>query len=272
MRRIQLVSFGGVCVVVLTLYLLLGGMESRGQIAPAMDGSSLLSSKLNSAVWTERETAVGQIVASQNGLKDPVVVKNVTDLLDRETQLVYDLLRQGTSSSEKYGEGFSEYYSFLLGTVFEHADLRDPHVLTILAKSSYNDDSSYAMQLADAGGVQMVPIARELLKSDLSPTRWNGVELLSRLYEKKETIGMTAQLAQSVKQAIVQGTEDSDDVTRIKAVKALGRIGTRDDISLIQKIATTDPQVKVGSNGVKKYYVREEAVKAISQIQARLPK
>ena len=138
-----------------------------------------------------------------------------------------------------------------------------PQKPNVLAYSSYNPDSGFAMNLADNGGAILVPIALELIKSDESFDRWDALSLLGRLYEKRTTHQLPAATVQTIKQTIVNATTHREITTRRWAVRVLGQIGTVDDVALLQRIAATD-----GDTGPR-FSVREEAVKAIETIRQR---
>src|SRR5438034_1452551 len=125
-----------------------------------------LTRKLHSENWMEREEAVQRIAAIPDATKSSTVVQELVDLLDRENRLIRNLFKQGTGVSAKYGEGFGEYVSYILDILMKSGNLRDTRTLEVLAYSSYNPDSGFAMNLADNGGAILVPIALELIKSD----------------------------------------------------------------------------------------------------------
>ncbi len=222
-----------------------------------------LTRKLHSENWMERGEAVHRIAAIPDATKSSTVVQELVDLLDRENRLIRNLFKQGTGVSTKYGEGFGEYVSYILDILMKSGNLRDTRTLEVLAYSSYNPDSGFAMNLADNGGAILVPIALELIKSDESFDRWDALSLLGRLYEKRTTHQLPAATVQTIKQTIVNATTHREITTRRWAVRVLGQIGTLDDVALLQRIAATD-----GDTGPR-FSVREEAVKAIETIRQR---
>jgi hypothetical protein len=222
-----------------------------------------LTRKLHSENWMEREEAVHRIAAIPDATKSSTVVQELVDLLDRENRLIRNLFKQGTGVSTKYGEGFGEYVSYILDILMKSGNLRDTRTLEVLAYSSYNPDSGFAMNLADNGGAILVQIALELIKSDESFDRWDALSLLGRLYEKRTTHQLPAATVQTIKQTIVNATTHREITTRRWAVRVLGQIGTLDDVALLQRIAATD-----GDAGPR-FSVWEEAVKAIETIRQR---
>jgi len=222
-----------------------------------------LTRKLHSENWMERGEAMHRIAAIPDATKSSTVVQELVDLLDRENRLIRNLFKQGTGVSTKYGEGFGEYVSYILDILMKSGNLRDTRTLEVLAYSSYNPDSGFAMNLADNGGAILVPVALELIKSDESFDRWDALSLLGRLYEKRTTHQLPAATVQTIKQTIVNATTHREITTRRWAVRVLGQIGTLDDVALLQRIAETD-----GDTGPR-FSVREEAVKAIETIRQR---
>jgi hypothetical protein len=216
-----------------------------------------LLQKLHAASEGERMTAVLKLSAIPDALKTPRVVKELVDLLERENAYIRERSKAGTG----VGEGYGEYVSVLLDIVFKAANLQDSHTLEVLAGSSYNDDSRFAKELADAGGIRLIPIALELLKADEAFDRWDGVGLLARLYEQRDFHQMDVRTSQSLKQAIIDTTKDSDVSMRMTAVRYLGQIGSASDLALLQQISESD----------KEPVVRQYAIRAMDSIRKRTP-
>ena len=176
--------------------------------------------------------------------------------------------RRGVGTSNEYGEGYGGYYAALLGTLIKIVDFKNSRTLEILSQGSYNPDSPFAQKLAESGEL-VVPIAFQLLQSDIGPKRWNAVSLLGMVYEKRRDHNLPEATAERIKHAIVKtATDDSNSVARQIAVTFLGRIGTTADISLLERIARVDP-TSYQRGPELKYPVREAAVVAINAIRDR---
>jgi len=115
----------------------------------------------------------------------------------------------------------------------------------------------------------IVPIALELLKSDIGPKRWNAVGILGMVYEKRQINHLSEQAAQRIKQTMIGiSTNDKESVTRTTAVSILGKIGTTADIPLLENIAKSDSATYKRGEKLR-YPVREAAAEAITAIRSR---
>jgi hypothetical protein len=229
---------------------------------------SQLFDKLVSKEWLERASAAGKLLKIPGALQSADVRAALFDLLDRENRVIEDSFRRGVGSSNEYGESYGGYYAALLGKLSEVADYKDKRTLEIFARASYNSDSPFARKLAGSGQ-PIVPIALELLKSDLGWKREHAIAILGMVYERRQVHRLPEQSVQLIKQTIVAtATKDSDSVTRKTAVEILGRIGTSSDLPLLETIAANDPATyKRGET--RRYNVREAAVEAIAAIRKR---
>ncbi len=171
--------------------------------------------------------------------------------------------------SVKYGEGYSEYYSTLLGAVDQIADYNDKRTLNILVHSTYNPDSPFAMKLASYGEA-VVPMLLELATSDIAPDRGNAVGVLGEILkvEKYRLTRLPAETLEQVEQALIMGTSDEDIGVRILAVRSLGKGGNKDTVQLLERVAQSDPAAIPADAGKNRYPVREEAMKAIRLIKS----
>jgi len=84
-------------------------------------------------------------------LKSPQVRRALVHTLELENQLIEDGYREGTGSSEKYGEAYSEYASWLAGTVSDFVDTNDAQGLRAITRAPFNPQSRFANQLAAFG-------------------------------------------------------------------------------------------------------------------------
>ena len=235
------------------------------------DQTKLLS-RLQSDDWQKRAAAVEKVIANRNTHRSEEVRNALIDLLDRETQLIESTLRESNGSegvSVKYGEGYSAYYSVLLGAVDQVADYNDERTLNILVHSSYNGDSPFAMKLASYGE-PVVPMLLNKANSDIAPSRGSALAVLGEILkvEKYRAIRLPADTNEQVRQSLIRGTADQDVGVRMQAVQALGKAGGNDAVQLLEKIAKSDPAaIPAHVAGENRYPVREEALKAIRLIK-----
>jgi hypothetical protein len=204
----------------------------------------------------ERLTAVEKIAASPEAMKSSRVAAELLYLLERDN--AYIRARYKASPDVGVGEAYGEYVSRLMDVVVKVSNFQDTHTLEVLAGSSYNDNSKFAIDLADAGGATLIPIAMNLLKSEFSFDKWDAIGLLARIYEKRDTHRLSVASAQSLKQTIVSATADSDESVRMTAVRYLGQIGSAEDLPLLQRIADSNSG-----------FVRDYALRAMDSIRKR---
>ena len=103
--------------MLLALVLILSlGPPARTARVTIQDQSAVtqLLNELQSPDVRRRERAFNELLRTPVVLADPVVSGAIVDLLERETRLIETTLRESKGEigvSDKYGEGFGEYYS-----------------------------------------------------------------------------------------------------------------------------------------------------------------
>jgi len=263
MTRTRLISFTGVMIIASVVFAVSQGSDNR----------NALLSQLRSNNWQERAAAAEKLIVDRDALRSDQVKIALIDLLERENQVIESTLRESNGQegvSVKYGEGFSEYYSALLGAVDQVADSSDKRTLDGLTRSAYNPDSQFALKLASYGSA-VVPTLLELANSDVGPRRASAVALLSQILkrDKMRTDHMSTDIYQQVKGVLVRGLGDDDVGVRIQAARGLGEVGDKDAIPLLERLAQNDPaSAPAAERGKKKFPVRDEAFKALSAIKA----
>jgi len=235
------VSLGLVCIAVVA-----------GQF---LNGSELLR-QLESENWQERAIAVQKLAADSDALRSGEVKSTLLNLLERENQLIESTLRQSngmTGVSATYGEGYSEYYSTLLGVVDKTADFANGRTLGILVRSAYNPDSPFGLKIASYGEPVIAPLL-ELVNSDLSTDRGKALAVLSETISQMKLRGgqLPSQTQDQIMQVFAVGTRDAEPYVRTAAVRALGKVGDKNVIPLLERIAQTDPAALPTLSRVKK--------------------
>ena len=194
----------------------------------------------------------------------------LTEVLARENDVIDLAFREGSDSSAKYGESYSEYAGAVADYLFSIIDIADVAALTAIAQSPYHYNSVLAQRLATYGEV-LVPTVLELAGSDISPKRWQAFGLageihrLNRRGATKTPLGAGA-LAR-LTEVLVAGTRDPNITNRKVAVRNLGIAGPRDVLPLLETIAQTDTGVST-LHGSPQYLVRDEARLAIARIRS----
>lgn len=252
-----------------TLVLLLTALALPGArpVAAQTDVTELLP-LLRSHDVKERVSAASRVLASPGAMSNNAVRLALVDLLELENALVVSSYQRGIGASTEFGEGYSEYYSVLFNAVLRGGDLQDVRTLRALAQGAYNPDSKAVEIIADAGGQRIIPIAEELLKTDVVGKR-SALALLAHVYEKKEVHRLSAAEARVIKDAIVRAA-GSEETLRL-SIELLGRIGTREDLPLLRRIAASDPTNRIHDRLGVIYPNSELAKEAIEKILRRSP-
>jgi len=231
-----------------------------------------LLAQLHSTDWRKRAAAVEKLIA-HGVAKSEEVKKALIDLLDRENRLIEATWRESGGQegvAVKYGEGYSEYYAKLLGIVDKMADFSDKRTVKVLVRSAYNPDSPFAMKLVDHGEAIAPPLL-ELVSSDVAAIRANAIALLGEVLrrDKHRLRRMPAKMYEQIKQVLIRGTIDEDTGVRILAVRALGKVGDRDVIDVLERVARSDPAHIPTAGGGAYYPVREAAVQALQRLRPK---
>jgi hypothetical protein len=166
--------------------------------------------------------------------------------------------------SDKYGEGYSEYYAQLLGSVEQTVDWYDPDEVCILAQGSYNPDSQFATTLALRGGATAAPCLLEMAQGSVND-RWEAAPVLVHLSSVTKDLPLDVQ--QQIRQAITGALQDPE--LRLVTIEALNKFGNSDVIPILQDIERSDQYSRVLADGTRRYDIRAAAIKAIQSIQER---
>jgi hypothetical protein len=192
-------------------------------------------------------------------------VSLLMDLLDRGNRIMEQTGRE-TAGAQGVGEGFGEAYSTIFGELWTSGDRNDQHVLDVLVRGAYNEDSPFAVEIARGYGERIAPTLLELVQSDFHIHRITATRMLGTLLQNSRLPSTTRD---RVHTAIVNAASDANPGVRISAVTTLGRVGTPVDMTILQRIAGNDPESKLQSDGVRRYPVREAAQRAVAEIQKR---
>ena len=167
-----------------------------------------LLAKLSSPNWQSREEAVEKLTGNPDSLKGNEVRSALVELLERENRLIEETLRESNGTegvSVKYGEGYSEYYSRLLGAVEQAADFNDSRTLAALARSSFNPGSSLGKKLASHGNA-IAPSVLEVTSSDIPSIRSQAFGVLGEIVntDKNQADHMSTEVRAEAKHALVR--------------------------------------------------------------------
>ena len=224
---------------------------------------------LKAPEWEQRWRAYENIKAHPENLKRRDVKDALMGLFELENGVVRQTLAESNGEkgvSDKYGEGYSEYYAQLTATVESVADWHDPHQLCILAEGAYSPGSDYAAHLVTEGGAAAVPCLLKTAHGDLYE-RYQSLPTLIQLYAVARDLSPAQR--QEILQLLTTGIRDPIVLVREPAIQAMGKYGTPDMIPLLEEVARSDPYSRLLENGQILFEVRNEATKAIGSIRAR---
>ena len=228
-----------------------------------------LARQLESPDPSERAKAFEALVRLPAVLQTSAGIQAIVKLLQRETALIESTLRDSNGKvgvSEKYGEGYGEYYSKVLGLLATIGNKNDPEVLDILARAVYEADSGFAVELAKTKGIQILPAIFDLCKKPLVGSRMQGIEMLGTIVHENKALSAAAKT--QMKTAVSAALRDADGAVRQSATAVLGEIGDARDISDLEMVAKNDKGVLLES-GERRYFLRDAAAKAIVKIRQR---
>jgi hypothetical protein len=258
MRFVRLIT---IAWIVLAGSSIVGGQT--GPIAPE------IIERLQSSTPAQRQRGFLNLTGRRDLLLSSAGLAALADLLVRETSEIETVLQQSEGRigiSQKYGEAYSEYYSEVLGALDKVGDKRDPYVLRALARASYNATSPFAINLAKEFGAEISETMLNLASDRSSSRRMQGLEMLATINANARRLPDATKKANHA--VILAGLNDKDTAIRQICVEGLGRSGDKNDLSLLEEIASHDPGL-TEFNGIGRYFVREAATKAMVAIRIR---
>ena len=174
-----------------------------------------LARQLESPDPSERAKAFEVLARLPAVLQTSAGIQAIVKLLQREKALIESTLRDSNGKvgvSEKYGEGYGEYYSKVLGLLATIGNKNDPEVLDILARAVYEADSGFAVELAKTKGIQILPAIFDLCKKPLVGSRMQGIEMLGTIVHENKALSAAAKT--QMKTAVSAALRDADGAVR----------------------------------------------------------
>ncbi len=254
---------GSSCLILLVAMGLAHSTPAGGQGSGIRPETAAL---LRSDDWVERARGVREVGAlSAQGLSDAAKAELVATL-ERELRVVEDSYRRGVGVSNELGESYGDYLATLQDTVSRLANFGDDRVLRVLALGVYNPDSRFASELARRAGARLLPVAKDMVGSDLTYTRDKGIALLGELYGSREAFNLDTAAVEDIRATLYRAARSDDQVMRRWAVRAIGAGRSRQDVPILEEIAKSDPASrKTETKGVV-FPVREAAEEALRAI------
>jgi hypothetical protein len=231
-----------------------------------------LLTQMRSADRSEREEAFHRLLSDPASIHVAKVQQALLDLLDRENKALESENRESsgpdTAKERDSEEGDTAYRDKLDETVDTFADWSDQNQVCIFVHEAYNPDSKFGAEIAAHARVAL-PCLLEMSKSQLGANRAEAIPMLVQALAKDKG-SIDPQELQAAKQQIINGLHDQYPVVRGETVIAVGAFGDTDMIPALQEVARSDPGSDTRTdNGATWYPIREEANKAIAQIQHR---
>lgn len=193
----------------------------------------------------------------------------IADLLARENRLIDSVnAMAGASVSERYGEWYGEYVSSVLRACVQRCNRANPQVNRTIALAPYNADSEFGRSLAKDFGPDVADVLLERSRTGSAVRRASAIHKLA-------LVGEHSPLSTTKRAAVIDGIRAAaraeDPGVRSTGVLALGRVGTREDLAMLQTLASSDT-TRTFRRGTVEFPIRELARLSSDQIRARIPR
>jgi hypothetical protein len=268
-------------------------MTQRLQISAALAAmlvvASLLSAQqpavqsdprtmLTSADWTVRMKAFDALNARSNAWSEPGMAGALEHLFERENRMIAATLRESGGTvgvSDKYGEGFTYYYSSLFNACLARCDRGD--FLTVLLGDAVRGSPvrEHTLEVLGMNVMRFNAEQRGKIDEALAQAAGDSTNEFVRdaaLRAIGEVVRRDAALGSSQRarlhQAVVGAAEDRRLMIRLTVVRRLADFGEPGDVALLQCMASQDTLQRVSAGRVT-YPVRDEANRALAR--ARKP-
>lgn len=226
--------------------------------------------RIDSPNWPERYQAF--VALSTQLASSPANKQKLIQLLRRENKVVLDAANASRgqslgSSNAGVGEEFAEYYSMLLGKVFEFAKAdEDAEALRVVAAGAYDPRSSLATELVSRWKVT-APVLLEFRQDDGAGLWFAGaLETMGRILgaHREE---MPESMVSQMEDRLMQGLLHPDFGIRQSACQAAEDANFKAAIPVLRRIGQEDPVSHRDRTGNTVYPGREVAAKALRQLE-----
>jgi HEAT repeat protein len=189
------------------------------------------------------------------------------ELLVRENRVIDSVNALGFGTSEKLGEGYSEYAARVAEACDRSCNRADPATIQALATTSYNPEGPFAERLARENGSQIIPFLMRRFRGGSPLSREAALRMLGTVHANNtrltgDEIGLIHDVALEA-----LGTSSPVEM-RIAGIELLSRVGDARDIPALREIAARDKVEERRGSGVV-FPVRSAAALALSRIKAR---
>lgn len=233
--------------------------------------------QLQSPDMETRSTAYAALRHRRGAWSEPGMADALLHLVEREDELIASTLRESHNTvgvSDKYGEGYGEYYSDLLDTCLANCD-KDGLLTELLHNARNGAEGQWsALEL-----LQVVNNGRFTLQQRLridstfvAAATYKGSFLvrrraLSALGEALQESDLPAVAREEIHRAAVAAAADEYPNVRTSALVLLATFGDQADIELLRRAAASDTATIV-SGGRVTYPVRATAAAQLAKLKA----
>lgn len=190
-----------------------------------------------------------------------------TDQKERAVAAFIKTLRRGARLVGRIESEEGRQYLMLLGEI--SATLKDKRTIPILADGVV---SGYFQGALVAIGRPAIPVLVKRYGDKTVAGTGNGKSMILEIFMEMgpDTVGTE----NNVVELAVNACKDKDSGVRKAAVMALGALGDRRHIAMLEKIAADDQkyyEVKTTTTSFRKYVVRDKAKAALEKLRKRFP-
>jgi hypothetical protein len=213
----------------LLLTLVSWGCNRADNQPPVQDQLVLIRKAMASSDWQSRAMAFGKLQSNSASLNQETVRSSLTALLETENRFLDSTLENSNGDkgvSDTSGEGYSEYYSELIGVVSSYATQGDVTALQAVAQGSYNPNSKVANVVVSGGD----PAAAAVLAMAGSPLPLKRTQALPVLAQMAQPYAGTSEATKDrILEALVASTKPGEvQIVRLEAIRSLGLLAGAD--------------------------------------------
>lgn len=251
MMHIRSAVWHGAVICALTVH----AASAQRPVAPAA---------LGSRDWAERARGFAGLPAT--GRSPDVLLRQ----LQHENVVIVGALRESNSergASQKYGEGYAEYYEELLMACNASCDKRNPAAIRALANGAYSPSSPFARELAEQHGAAVLGLMLERSHSDVVSRRHGAVRMLEVTRLVNHSLSQKQQAL--IHEAVAGAARDAHIAVRLVAIDALGNVGSPEDVPALERIVNGRVTFRSGRMTTATEPERRAARAAIDRLKSR---
>lgn len=166
---------------------------------------------------------------------------------------------QQLPAEDRLSEEYINYYGDVIAAV---TTLRDPRSMEALV-GAITTGGMVSRTLVAFGPPAVRPVAEAFRDSPRLVERSSSVRVLSDMLADSEDVSNDPRSRSAIQEVLMEAAMDESFLLRMNAVVGLVRLGEKDSIEIVERIAETDPyQAEFADN---RFVVREAARKALDE-------